>query len=300
MNFIALCKKLSTDQYKFRQMTAKQRERLYGKFLAWRIKKPHTRSARLKKALKRGMAPLATIQLKKTKAREVKKNKLRSLIKTLRTPKHAASSPFVLYRSCGQFPLSRFIRVLVDSDYAQLIISGKPNQRELLAAWRQINLEYISILDVPEVNFIMELQASIVVIEAKLFITEKIISTLYIIHDDRLTAMLRGLGFDFVFDPTDRVVYFKSLDDVDQQAGAWRLELEQKDVELKELESKDEDGKKFTDDYFDDILMVLSKSQGYHIRTADITASQFAVLLKRHRAKADQARYENHLKTQSF
>ena len=169
-----------------------------------------------------------------------------------------------------------------------------------MSAWRKINLEYITILDVPEVNFIMELQASIAVLEAKVFITDKIISTLYIIHDDRLIAMLRGLGFDFSFDPMDRLTYYKNLNDVDQQTGAWRLELEQKDAELAEVQSKDEDGKKFTDDYFDDTLMILSKSQGYHLRAIDLTASQFAVLLKRHRAKADQARYENALKTQSF
>lgn len=192
--------------------------------------------------------------------------------------------------------LDRFIRILVDQDYSHLIISGKPSQKELLAAWRLINLEYITILDVPEINQVMEVQTAIIVLESKLFLTDKILSTLYIIHDDRLTAMLRGLGFDFPFDPMDRAIYYKNLDDVNQQAGAWRLELEQKDVELKELQSTDEEGKKFTDDYFDDILMILSKSQGYHIRTTEITASQFAVLLKRHRAKADQARYENAIK----
>lgn len=231
----------------------------------------------------------------------MKTNGLRSLIKILRTSKKTPFSPsWEVYTTCGQLLLPRFIRILVDQDYSHLVISGKPSQRDLLSAWRKINLEYLSILDVPEVNFIMEVQASIAVLEAKLFIMEKILSTLYIIHDDRLTAMLRGLGFDFPFDPMDRLAYYKSLDAVDQQAGAWRLELEQKDVELAELQSTDEEGKKFTDDYFDDILMILSKSQGYHLRAIDLTASQFAVLLKRHRAKADQARYENVLKTQSF
>jgi len=231
----------------------------------------------------------------------MKKNGLRSLIKILRTSKKAPfSSSGQLYSTCGQLPLPRFIRILVDQDHSHLIISGKPSQQEILSAWRKINLEYITILDVPEVNFIMELQASIAVLEAKVFITDKIISTLYIIHDDRLIAMLRGLGFDFSFDPMDRLTYYKNLNDVDQQTGAWRLELEQKDAELAEVQSKDEDGKKFTDDYFDDTLMILSKSQGYHLRAIDLTASQFAVLLKRHRAKADQARYENALKTQSF
>lgn len=192
--------------------------------------------------------------------------------------------------------LDRFIRILVDQDFSLLVISGKPTPQELKETWRQISLEYVTILDIPEVNQVMEVQAAILVLESKLLLTEKIISTLYIIHDDRLTAMLRGLDFDFPFDPMDRATYYKNLEDVDQRAGAWRLELEQKEAELKELQITDETGKKFTDDYFDDILMILSKSQGYHIRMTEITASQFAVLLKRNRARADQARYENAIK----
>lgn len=214
-------------------------------------------------------------------------------------PGQASSSPsFEIYRSCGRIMLDRFIRIMVDQDYSYLIISGKPSDKELLTAWRLISLEYVTILDIPEINHVLSVQAEILVLESKLFLTEKIISTLYIIHDDRLTAMLRGpaLGFDFPFDPMDRPTYFKNLDDVDQQAGAWRLELEQKDAELKELQTTDETGKKSTDDYFDDILMILSKSQGYQIRPTAITASQFAVLLKRNRARADQARYENAIK----
>lgn len=227
--------------------------------------------------------------------------KLKKLLYRNKLKRRLASAPsFALYKTCSQLLLSRFIRILVDSDYTQLTRSGKPEQKDLLKAWTGIYLEYVSILDLPNMRYTVQLGAEIRVLETKLLLTEKILSTLYIIHDDRLTAMLRNLGFDFPFDPMQRATYYKSLEAVDQQQGTWRIELEQKEIELKQLQETDEQGEKITDDYFDDLLMILAKSQGYHLRPEGVSVSQFAVLLKRHRGKADQQRYENILKTQSF
>jgi hypothetical protein len=181
-----------------------------------------------------------------------------------------------------------------------MVKSGRPAQKDLAAAWNAIRMEYISILDLPNVRYTVQLSAEITILEAKLYLTDEILTTLCIIHDDRLVAMLRGLGFDMPFDPMDRIAYYKSLQAVDEQKGAWSLELEQKEAEMRQIEQTDVDGTPITDDYFDDILMILSKAQGYHIKPADLTASQFAVLLKRHKAKNDQRRYENVLKTQSY
>jgi len=223
----------------------------------------------------------------------VKKNKLRHIKKLL-----SGAPPADYYRTCGALPLPRFIRIMVDRDYHQLVISGSPSDKEMLTAWRQISLEYLIILDIPEVNYQVELQASIRVLEAQLLLTGFILTTLDILPDRRLTDMLVNLGFDLVFDPMDPITYRRNLQAVRERSGAWEIELEQKEIELKELEEKSPEGKAYTDDYFDDILMALSKAQGYHIKAVDLTASQFAVMLKRQRQKADRARYEQHLKTQ--
>ena len=223
----------------------------------------------------------------------MKKTKLRHIKKLL-----PATPPASYYRTCGELPLLRFIRVMVDRDYSQLVITGQPSDKDLLTAWRQISLEYLIILDLPEVNRQVELRASMRVIEAKLLVVDCILTTLAILPDRFFTAQLEQLGFDLIFDPMDPIGYQRSLQSVKERSGVWLIELEQKEIELAELETKDPEGNAFTDDYFDDILMALSKAQGYHIKAADLTASQFAVLVKRQRQKADQARYEHHLKTQ--
>ena len=69
---------------------------------------------------------------------------------------------------------------------------------------------------------------------------------------------------------------------------------------MREIETTDGEGAAITDEYFDDILAILSKGQGYHLKAADLTASQFAVMLRRYRNKADQQRYENVLKNSSY
>lgn len=226
--------------------------------------------------------------------------KLKRLLYRTKLKRTLPAPSFALFSTCAELPLPKLIRILVDGDLSHLIISGKPGSQELSKTWAVIRLEYISILDLPNVRYTVELGAEICVLETKLYLTDRILITLYIIHDDRLTAMLRGLGFDFPFDPMDRIAYYKSLQAVDEQKGAWALELEQKQAEMREIESKDADGAPITDDYFDDILAILSKSQGYHLKAQDLTASSFAVLLRRHKAKADQQRYENILKTQSY
>lgn len=222
------------------------------------------------------------------------KNRLRNIKKLL-----PATPPADYYKTCGTLPLPRFIRVMVDRDYSQLIIKGAPAEKDLITAWRQISFEYLVILDIPEVNYQVELQASMRVLEVKLVLTDFILTTLSILPERRLTDILVQLGFDdLAFDPMDPLTYHRNLQAVKERAGGWEIELQQKEAELQELESKTPDGKAFNDDYFDDILMALSKAQGYHIKPIDLTTSQFAVLVKRQRQKADQARYEEHLKNQ--
>lgn len=225
--------------------------------------------------------------------------KIKRLLYRAKLKRTLPAPSFSLYHTCAELPLPKLIRILVDGDLSHLIISGKPSGQELSKTWAAIRLEYISILDLPNVRYTVELGAEIAILETKLYLTDKILTTLYIIYDDRLTAMLRGLGFDFPFDPADRIAYYKSLQAVDEQKGGWEIELEQKRAEMREIEKVDGEGREITDEYFDDILAVLSKSQGYHLKASDLSASQFAAMLRRHRRKADQQRYENILKTRS-
>lgn len=176
-----------------------------------------------------------------------------------------------LYRTCNECPLDVFIDCLVDEKYERLIKYGKEAKYRLYEAWEGILIEYSDLSKDSSMNRFLNLSKTIHAMQCKITAARLSAYTLIMKGDESSANRLKKLGFSLSFSNESMV------DDLKVVEGRLKsLEIEYK-IKLKEYETFLKEGKKqkANREYFDSMLIDISKFMGFRLISSQITVSEF-------------------------
>lgn len=186
------------------------------------------------------------------------------------------SSLLKLYRSISELPLCRFIDCAVDNNLYALVITGKPDENELLALWDKIKIEYADAMKDNEYKLYTNLRNELSRLEITYSQLQKAIEELRKTYcsqfADKVNIWLRtSFKFDTRF-PDD---YENDLKRANNRSKGIKLEVDLKKLNIAGLEKKfaDKEGKA-TRESFMNILFSLSDHVKYQL-TENITVYEF-------------------------
>lgn len=182
------------------------------------------------------------------------------------------------FRSITELPLSKFIEVAVDENYAALIVSGMPDIGVLQDAWYEIYQQYLDAMGDSEQLMILKLYREITRLVIEQDQIQMLIDFLsiynYKAYNDRLNALLQT---KFQFKE-------KKKDDLQRAARIARqmtLKLDIKQSQLVRIQEKmPKEGVKISREYFQSILITLSDFSKYPIHD-NISTYEFCERVKR-------------------
>lgn len=200
-------------------------------------------------------------------------------------PGQSVSSPHTaLYLRCDQLPLNRFIDCLIDNDLKSLVISGVPSEQQLISAWENIYIEYISLNQSAESLYSIGIQKEVTLISDEISRVEEI---LYLLspqmlpfcngRENELVQILREYGYKQSFDFTTD--YSRTINAIRSRLNPKKLRLDSRLNEMAEYVKSKSTGKP-SRSVFDTNLIRMSRFQGYAIRAKDITVSEYVMIFK--------------------
>jgi hypothetical protein len=187
----------------------------------------------------------------------------------------------MIYRTCSDLPLIRFIRCICDDDLQQLVIEGDVTENELVEGWQAIYQEYIELSGTTANDFQATLAAEI----SQLFyrhtaITEAVgLSRQY--RYDEVIDMLKKEGYNFPFNHNEPESYHRDLDRVLNRSKTLLIQREQKEAQMAKLQEGQQGGK-ITRIHFDNRLNALSIHYKHHINEHEISVSRYVGLLNQY------------------
>lgn len=188
------------------------------------------------------------------------------------------STPQQVWDNC-ELPLWNFIQVIVTNSLTPLIRNGNPTDQQLAEAWNNIFTEYCDIYTSTNQTYVLQIQREIRYIESKLDIIQICIDRLKISYYEPAIAELREYGFDYPYTPD---TMFEDLQNTVAEAQYLVVQKGVKEGEYaKYLAENAKEEVKETD--YDDILSELSKFQGYHLRSKDLSVREYVSIFNRYK-----------------
>lgn len=191
----------------------------------------------------------------------------------------SGSPSFAIYRHIDQITLDKFLICLCEGDQQVLIISGHPSKEELKAAWDVLYNEYCEHSGGSDYRYMLGLVKEITLISHRKTRIDLIVQVLSRFYSEELIAELRYMGYAFKFPKEDRKQFITDLNSVVKRSKTLSILLENKRRELEAYEKKG--GKKPTRDYFDELIIELSKWMGFQIKESEIAVKRFVTILRR-------------------
>lgn len=195
------------------------------------------------------------------------------------------------YQHITQLPLNRFIDIMVDDNYAALVITGYPSEQDLLAAWLQIQGEYADAIGDNEHRMYISLFKEVTLLNVTLKTINYLVEILEKVYYSEFVKNLNKLlNTTFQLDPADPVKYKATLKNFLMRSKAIKINLDMKEMQLKALQEKNQEpGKKATREYFQSILITLSDHATYQIHDS-ITVFEFCDRIKRFNKYCEQVK----------
>jgi hypothetical protein len=188
-------------------------------------------------------------------------------------------------------PLNRFIDVVVDDNFAALIITGYPPIEELMSAWAQLQGEYADAIEQQEHKMYISLFKEVNILALNLQTINCLVEMLEQIYvQEFMFAVNKILNSSFQLDPSDPVKYKATLKNCLMRSKAIKINLDLKSMQLKAMQEKvNEPGAKVSREYFQSILITLSNHVKYPVQDS-ITVFEFCDRLKRYNKECDELR----------
>lgn len=186
------------------------------------------------------------------------------------------------YRSITELPLSCFIRVVVDENLHAIVISGNPDDMDLLHTWGDIQMQYADAMKDNEHKLMISLSREV----QKLSIT---IDQIHIALDnlkhryvkefaDRVNKWLQS---SFKFDYHIPGDYDNDIERAYRRTKGLKLDLDLKLMAYDAMKTKfASSDKKFTREYFQGILITLSDHVKFPV-TDSITVFEYCDRVRR-------------------
>jgi hypothetical protein len=199
------------------------------------------------------------------------------------------------YQHITQIPLSKFIDVAVDDNYAALVITGYPAIEELQLAWSQISGEYADAIGDNEHRMYVSLFRDVTLLTVNLKTINYLVEILERVYHEPFAEQLNKLlSTNFQFDHTDPEKYFAQLKNCLMRSKALKINLDLKEMQLKAIREKHQaPGQKLTREYFQSILITLSDHVQYPV-TDGISVYEFCDRIKRFNKHCEQVKRQQH------
>jgi hypothetical protein len=201
------------------------------------------------------------------------------------------------YHHITEMPLNRFIDVVVDDNFAALIITGYPPIEDLMTAWAQIKGEYADASEQQEHRMFISLFKEVNILALNLQTINCLVEMLEQIYvPEFASALNKLLNTSFQFDPTDPVKYKSTLKNCLMRSKAIKINMDLKRLQLEAMQGKvDEPDKKVTREYFQSILITLSNHVKYQVQDS-ITVYEFCDRMKRYNRECEEIRKQAKMK----
>lgn len=199
------------------------------------------------------------------------------------------------YRHITELPLNRFIDVIVDENYAALIITGYPAQEELHAAWAVIQGEYADAIGDNEHRMYVSLFKEVSVLAINLQLINSAVEVLEKIYSAELASRLNKLLLtQFKFDPSDPEKYKATLKSCIMRSKSIKINLDLKRIQMEAMQKEHkEPGAKPSREYFQSILITLSDHAQYQIQDS-MSVFEFCNRIVRFNHYCEQAKKKRH------
>jgi hypothetical protein len=193
------------------------------------------------------------------------------------------------YLHITELPLNRFIDVVVDQNYAALIITGFPPIEALMASWLQIQSEYADAVEHQEHKLYVSLFKEIALLTVNLQTINYTVEMLEHGYYPELVPILnKQLSTSFQLDPNDQVRYAATLKNWIMRSKALKINLDMKQLQLEAMQGKPtEPGRKPTREYYQSVLITLSNHVKYPVQD-NITVYEFCDRLKRYNRECEE------------
>jgi hypothetical protein len=193
-------------------------------------------------------------------------------------PTDSVIPSFKYFQSITELPLSKFIEVAVDDNYAALVISGNPDMDVLKDAWYEIYQEFLDSMGDANQLLILKLYKEITRLAIQQEQIQMLIDFLsvykYKKYEDQLNKILLT---KFQFKD-------KRKDDLERSVRIARqmsIQIDIKQMQLNNIRDKaPKDGQKISRGYFQSILITLSDFAKYPVLES-ITTFEFCERVKR-------------------
>lgn len=191
------------------------------------------------------------------------------------------SKPSSPIDKCENLILETFIQIMCDGDHSRL------GEGDTADAWGKIRQEYEELTGGSGYKETIMLIRDIAFTDAKINIVQTTVDAMSKYYLPGFGEVLKKYGISYNWEGLDDETYFAQLNKVLNQTKTWVVQLAALKRELDALNKKAE-GKPIDRTYFEDWLIMLSKEQGYAIKSTETSTYQFALLIKRTMSKSQK------------
>lgn len=154
-----------------------------------------------------------------------------------------------------------------------------PKIEDLAEAWSNIYAEYCDLNEDNQTIYLLHLQREIALLSITLSECEPCLYFLSFIYHEGLVEKLKEYHYDYPFNPADQQQYNNSLEAIYNRLSPLRLKLENAKKEYEQY-LKSRITENISEDYFDKMLIRLSRFYRILLRAQEITVREFVLMLK--------------------
>ncbi len=195
--------------------------------------------------------------------------------------------------SASDLTLDKFIVCLCDNDLSVLVINWDyVTEDDIKKAWNNIRNEYISVLKDKQQIYLYELSKEVNLLEFKIQQINLCVKYLSIEPNTEVLNELKKLvPVSGSFNPSDAQQYIKDLQLVINQSKRLIIQLDEKRKELEELMPK-QSGVAISKEYFDKLIVQVSKYMHFQVVKQTTTVTQFANMISDMKMMAEAIKKE--------
>lgn len=200
------------------------------------------------------------------------------------------------YRGTSEMPLSRFIKAAVNLDLRLLIISGTPDEADLVVAWGVIWQEFLDGMQDKKAQYKVKLMNEIDKLEYDYRVIQMCVQRLSFGQAQWAVEQLkRRVRVSGDFNPEDQATYFQQLLVVMNQALSLKHRLAERQAELNIVYKKEGAGSPLTFQQFDTLIARVALFAKFQINRQKTMVSEFMEYYKE--MKSQEAALQKQLDT---
>lgn len=193
-----------------------------------------------------------------------------------------------LYRSIHQIPLDRLITCKVDKDLSALIIEGEPDPEELVRVWNSIDDAFMEKMQDDDQKYIQKLAMDYNILQSKCNAIDVLIEALrWMYRKEWADDLTKWYGMQVNLKPDNKEGNLRTLSLVEARKNRWLADGVSLQNEMTKL-APNSGGTELTREYFDMLIVAISRFNKYHVNKKETTGSEFIIMIQDMRAAAKQ------------